>query len=321
MGQSRRTTVVSLVFAVLILARCGIAAPQATPPSIPTAPAMPAAAADALDHWRRATIALGVVVQDGNVSKFVTLGSAVIVALDKSRGCLLTAKHMLVNPETGKSTPFLWMRLPSISGEDEKPIALTLFDAQGHNLWITSADTGDLALIPLPDLRGRRIDAVWVSDFANPATDLFHGASVVVLGYPQIVGEAYLTFPIARGGIIAWIDPKDAAGQPFLVDANLYNGNSGGPVFRVRSGLTREGNMSIGGGLSFLGIVSKGPLQEAPVVSAEGYVYHQNPVTKAQHPEFAIVANVGGIGIIEPASRARKLLESAFAGVPPRDSQ
>jgi hypothetical protein len=271
-----------------------------------------------LDHWKRATIALGVVVQEGNSSKFVTVGSGVIVALDAHRAALLTTKHMVINPDTGRMTPFLWMRFPSVDGENEAPVALTLFDPQSHNVWKTTSDGGDLALIPMPiqAWTRQRIDAVSVSDFANPENDIFQGAAVLVLGYPQIVGESYLVSPIARGGIIAWVDPKNPASEPFLVDANLYNGNSGGPVFRVRNGFDRYGNFNLGGGLVLLGIVSKGPLQNAPVVSADGFVYHQNPITGAQNQEMAIVANVGGIGIIEPVSRARKLIEEVYHSLP-----
>ncbi len=288
------------------------------------APASASASASAvvpqemLSHWRQATVALGVVIKDGNNAKFVTTGSAVIVALDSRHGCLLTAKHMVVNLDTGAVTPNLWVRFASLSGGEENPIPLTLFDQQGRNVWKTSSDGGDLAVIPLPQeaWSRKRVEAVSIADFADPKNDVFQGANVIVLGYPQIIGEAFLSSPIARGGIIAWVNPKDPGGEPFLVDANLYNGNSGGPVFRVRNGLDRFGNVNLGGGLALLGIVSKGPLQNAPVISADGYVYHENAATGGKHKEVAVVANVGGIGIIEPASRARKLIEEAFANPP-----
>jgi hypothetical protein len=53
------------------------------------------------------------------------------VAVTK-RGCLLTAKHLVFDEATGKSTPFLWMRFPLIDGMDEQPIASTLFGSQGR---------------------------------------------------------------------------------------------------------------------------------------------------------------------------------------------
>jgi hypothetical protein len=306
-----RRQVASIAFCLLLLVCAAFVAPTVNPTPKAT---------DLIDHWRRATIALGIVAKIGNVSKFAATGSAVIVALDEQYGCLLTAKHMVFDEPTGKNIPLLWMRLPSTAGKDEEPIALTLLDRQGRNLWKASPEGGDLVVIPLPwaELKGRNEDAVEISDFANPQNDVFEGANVIVLGYPQIAEEKYLSSPISRGGIVAWADPNDPSGTPFLVDANLYNGNSGGPVFLVRNGTDRYGNFSLGGGLAFLGIVSKAPLQPAPVVSAGGTVYRQNPISRVLNPEFAMVANVGGIGIIEPAARARKLIGSAFKNLPAR---
>ncbi len=311
---------ISFLSIVLSLSlNCFAQSPKPADVRPPGSPNPSAPQVERLDPWRRATIALGVVVQDGKDSKFVTTGSGVIVSVDAHYGCLLTAKHMVLDPNTGKATPRLWMRFPSPDGRAEEPIPLDLFDQQGRNLWRTSEDGGDLAVIPLPVQAlvrlGTPVPSVPLSDFADPKDDVFQGAPVLVLGYPQIVGEQYLSSPIARGGIVAWVNPKDPADEPFLVDANLYNGNSGGPVFRVRNGFDKYGNFMIGGGLVLLGIVSKGPLQTAPIVSADGYVYHQNPATGAENPEVAVVANVGGIGIIEPASRARKLIKSVFPGV------
>jgi Trypsin-like peptidase domain len=308
-----------LVALFLVVFSSGIPA-QVIPPVSPPAPVapVPQKPVDFLDHWRRATISLGQVVKDGTVSRFVTQGSGVLVALDAHRGCILTAKHMIVNPNTGMATPHLWMRFPAFDGEQEDPIELSLYNPQGQNIWVTDPDAGDLAIIPLPQQAWARTNlrGVNIKDFADPTIDVFQGATVVVLGYPQIVGEDYLGSPIARSGIIAWVNPASPADKPFLVDANLYNGNSGGPVFRVRNGMDRYGNINLGGGLALLGIVSQGPLQNAPVISADGIVYHQNPITGTQNQEVAIVANVGGIGIIEPASHARKLIEDTFAKIP-----
>jgi hypothetical protein len=56
-----------------------------------TAP-QPQPVPDALDHWRRATVSLGQIVDDGG-TKYTTIASGVIIALDEHHGCILTAKH------------------------------------------------------------------------------------------------------------------------------------------------------------------------------------------------------------------------------------
>jgi trypsin-like peptidase len=169
-------------------------------------------------------------------------------------------------------------------------------------LW-RSLEGSDLAVLPAPDLSiYTDLHAVIVSDFGAGEDDVFQGAPVIVLGYPGVIGEAPLSFPIARSGIIAWTDPLDRLGRPFLVDANVMPGNSGGPVFHLRSGLNRFGGFVVGGGLALIGIVSQGPLQNIQIAM---------PPTlagPAQMLQFQL-NGIGGIGVIEPASKAKRLVQ------------
>ena len=115
------------------------------------------------------------------------------------------------------------------------------------------------------------------------------------------VGEAPLSFPILRSGIVAWTDPTDRLGRPFLVDANLMPGNSGGPVFHIPIGPNRFGQFTANGRLMLIGIVSKGPEQSVNI-------HISTPTGPAQDLQWK-VKGVGGIAIIEPASKAKKLVE------------
>jgi hypothetical protein len=216
------------------------------------------------------------------------------------------------------------MRRTTVHGEDMPPIPLILFDNQGRNVWVALPDN-DLAVIPLPfaQLAGKPISAVEVGDFVSNPDDVFQGAQVMVLGYPQVFNNPdrtnpYSTSPIARAGVIAWTDPSDALGKPFLVDANLYGGNSGGPVFRVKSGFDKFGSFNVGGPrLEFIGIVSRGPITVAPVITENGIVTQPNPQTGVPENEYAAVPYVGGIGVVEPASKALALLKTVFPATPP----
>ena len=276
---------------------------------------------DPLQHWRKATVALGQREGIGAGSKFVVTGSGIIVTPDGKRGCLLTARHMLIDPDSGLKTKALWMRVASDFGESNEPKPLPLFDSRGKNLWVAASDGSDLAVIPLPNHSSfitPNYDAVSMSDFGETEDDIFQGATLLILGYPQVLREPddtnpYSLSPIARQGIVAWVDPSGPLSKPFIADANLYPGNSGGPVFRIKTGFDRYGNFNIGGQpLKFIGIVSRGPVQNAPVISGEGRVTKPNLHSGVQEPEFARVIAVGGIGVIEPVSRARRLLDSYF---------
>lgn len=294
----------SLIVGLFLFAHFLFAQPQPTPPPV-----------DSMMHWRDATIALGKVVTTGNEKKFVVSGTAVVVAADDERACLLTAKHMVQNPETGANEQTLWMRMTSEKGEEEEPVPLTLFNKQGNQVWV-GLPNNDLAVIPVPfdKIKVRPIHAVPLRDFAQSGDDVYQGAQVLVLGYPQFFRrpdetDPYSTSPIARSGIVAWTDPGDPVDRPFLVDSNLYGGNSGGPVFKVRQGFDRSGNFNVGNvGYTFIGIVSKGPRTAVGIQVGNDNVVRRNQITGQNEPYYANVPYVGGIAIIEPAAKARELI-------------
>lgn len=271
-----------------------------------------------LDHWIRATVALGQIVDDGGTRRYVTVGSAVIVATDAHHVCLLTAKHVVFNPQTGYIPSVIYLRLPMRGPDSNTDLGIkVLLTAQGRNIWQSLADGSDLAVLPIPDLSGESdVHAVGLQDFGGD-DDIFQGAPILVLGYPAILGPDYQTTPIARGGIIAWTDPGNRLGSPFLVDANVFNGNSGGPVFRVRSGFDRYGNMRVVGGLAFIGIVVRDAIEQAPVHVGEQKIGQLDPKTGMPVPFEAGVQNIGGIGIVEPVSKARLLVEQFLGASSP----
>ena len=169
-------------------------------------------------------------------------------------------------------------------------------------IWKT-IEGADLAVIPLPPDLPKKYDnlhAVGIQDFGSTEDDVFQGAPVLALGYPGVIGEAPLSFPIARSGIVAWTDPTDRLHKPFLVDANLMPGNSGGPVFHVRNGTNRFGGFAVGGGLALIGVVSKGTGQDYKIPV-------QTPAGLAGVLQFQI-RGLGGIGVNEPALKAKELV-------------
>ncbi|HDR9767059.1 TPA: hypothetical protein QDC27_001922 [Burkholderia cepacia ATCC 25416] len=111
------------------------------------------AAPDYLDHFRRATVSVGQVVNDGGHERFATVGSAVIVAVDKSHGVLITAKHVVFDPKNGYVPSQMYIRIPhgdSASASDFGTRVPLLVN--GRNLWQSLPDGSDIALVPLPDL-------------------------------------------------------------------------------------------------------------------------------------------------------------------------
>jgi V8-like Glu-specific endopeptidase len=227
----------------------------------------------------------------------------------------LTAKHVVHDPSSGAEPDELRVRVPQADVSSGPDIGVSiLLKSQGKPQWKAS---DDIAVIPLPDLSAYKdLQAVGLGDFGASDDDIYQGASVIVLGYPGLLGderEQYFKFgPIARTGIVAWINPVDRLNNSFLVDANLYPGNSGGPVFHVRTGLTRSGGMNIGGGLALIGVVSKGSTQISAVLDQSTGKPVLNPTT-GQPAAVVQVAGIGGLSVIQPVAVARRLADECFA--------
>jgi hypothetical protein len=268
---------------------------------------------DLLEHWRRATVSVGQLITDHEKTRYATVGSAVIVAFDQSHACLLTAKHVVFNPDEHYAPADMQIRIAQdegVASSSDLGVKVALV-VGGKNTWTSLPDGSDLAVVPLPDLSNyKNLHAVSVNDFGG-SEDVFQGASILILGYPVILGEDYLTTPLARGGIISWTDPSGRLDKPFLVDANTFNGNSGGPVFHLQNGVTRGGGMLFnGGGLKLIGIMSQNALERIPIEVGGTPL----TATDAQGRTSAVMAkvlNIGGIGVVQPISKGKRLIELA----------
>ena len=267
---------------------------------------------DLLHHIRRSTVSLGLRVTVDGQQRFATVGSAVLVAWDAHHGCLLTAKHVFYDPTKSFFPTVLYVRLPQSEPRQDDDLGVPLpLIVDGRNLW-HGADDADLAVVGLPDLSTYKdLHGISLSEFGGE-DDVFQGASVVVMGYPELLGPDYQTTPIARNGIVAWTNPNGRLDHTFLVAANVFNGNSGGPVFHLPSGPSRSGGFSVGGVAKLIGIVSKDAAEESPVHIGQTPVTVTNQQTGMTLPMTAKVLNIGGIGIIEPASKAKKLIVDTF---------
>jgi S1-C subfamily serine protease len=197
------------------------------------------------EHYRSSTISIGrvLVPPPGQPSTFQVVGTAIIVAPDPFTAFIVTAKHIFDDPAQSwhpseLRVRFSWQEKKSLTEEQGMVIQLTT--PTGANIW-TGAPDADLAIIPVPaSFMKLPLHGIGYQDFANSKDDLFDGATVFVYGYPEVitslVGNQALVRAITRSGIVAWTDPSGPLNNPFLIDANVLPGNSGGPVFKIPSG-------------------------------------------------------------------------------------
>ena len=217
-----------------------------------TAGAAVPTATDWTSHYRQSTVSLGVPDATGS---FVQQCTGVIVALRPQYGFIVTATHCI--PPTSireLRVRFAW------NSEDDPGVILHLYDNAGRptaQILDAGSDVAAVSLAHLDSVQlpvGVTLQGIGPSDFATPQ-DLYDGSEVFIYGFPGVPGTAARA--ITRHGVVAWTDPKASWTRPFLVDAALLPGNSGGPVFRVQSGLTQSGAFEIGNHVVLMGIVSQ----------------------------------------------------------------
>lgn len=289
---------------------------------------------DWLQGWRDATVAIGIVDTGKAISKqtgkyilkpngdtlrvpyFKVVGTAVLFASPDTSikiPLLVTAKHVFDDPKknwhpSSVRLRFSWFSEKSVN--EYLGIEFRLKDQPGRPLWRAHQDQNvDLAVIPLiisVQEAGRpSVDPVRVEYLAD-TTDAFEGASVLVFGYPGAVGPDYWTKPIVRHGIIGHVDQARFGKTPLLIDAMIFPGNSGGPVFTVPTGMRRDGSFAIGGKSAFLDIVSSVARQLVDVEKTSFSLESaKGDLTNSHFRSF----NYMGLGVIEPGQRVQELLK------------
>jgi hypothetical protein len=303
---------------VLFLLSSPVLSQQAPPPSQNQVPAQNAKR-DWREVWRNATVAFGEIAHDTTMNHnfFHALGTGVIVTTGLHTAYLVTARHVFCDDDTNfhpsqLQLRFAWQERKSIY--DYFGIPITLRDGPaGANLWSSLDDGSDIAAIRMPPTdsalpqedRLKTYDAVSIEDINS---DVYEGESILIFGYPGLVGNEKLVRAIVRQGIVAWTNPSQPEEKVFLVDANLYPGNSGGPVIKVPFGLNKDGsfNYLTGGSFKLLGIVSKAPTEDIKTTVTVPRV--------GQVETHTAVTGIGAIGFIEPASKIRKLIDAMENG-------
>ena len=82
---------------------------------------------------------------------------------------------------------------------------------------------------------------------------------VTFVGYPNGVWDSKNLLPVARRGTTASPIEVDFEGTPcFLIDASVFGGSSGSPVFILNQGsfATNEGGIVIGSRFLFVGVIA-----------------------------------------------------------------
>lgn len=149
---------------------------------------------------------------------------------------IVTNRHVLEERDT------VYLRLnPVQPGFRARHFACPLFSRRGRQLWCPHPDPEiDIAVMPFDFDRLRvreRLNELLINSrqtayrLDEMRRDVSEGDEVFVLGFPLGAVGAFRNAPVVRRGCVAQIQELYAQhSDSFLVDAQVFPGNSGGPV-------------------------------------------------------------------------------------------
>ena len=184
-----------------------------------------------------------------------TIGTGfIVVAADadgRPKTILITARHVLAHMPGDRVK--VGFRAQSPDGRwTYAPVNVRIRDAEGDPLW-TSHPTQDVAVIGLPagvtasGLPARELPG----ERALETLGVKPGDEMMVLGFPIGFASNSAGFPILRSGRVASYPLSPADRYPtYMVDFNVFSGNSGGPVYAAAPKPAARGEIVITGMLT-----------------------------------------------------------------------
>ena len=184
---------------------------------------------------------------------------------------LVTNKHVISGAEKG--------RLTFIQARHGKPLLGTGYRLDIENfekIWHGHPNANiDVAVTPLVSLvdhikrAGANIYFRSIGSELVPSEDALKHVDaieeIVFIGYPIGIWDTKNLLPVVRKGITASPIAIDFRGEPqFLVDASIFPGSSGSPVFLYNPGIyaDKSGGTVVGTRLHFLGVIASVFFQE-----------------------------------------------------------
>lgn len=209
---------------------------------------------------------------------------------------LITNKHVLDDPSKETRLSF------HLKDTEGKPLLGEVFkinvSAFQKGYYSPDSDDVDLALVNVSefvdliksktgkDVNCRNIPIGMISDFTEQ--DLVPNQKILFIGYPSDRYDHKNYLPILRGGIVASIPKVDFEGKPqVLVDAQVFQGSSGSPVFAT-----------LGGTWKFIGVIFQAMIRNQEVQIIE----------TAQQ---SVTQEMLGIGMIIKSTEVSKLINKA----------
>lgn len=251
-----------------------------------------------------AVVAIGVAVPEGK--KWI--GTGFIVGRKEKDDPMLSTYYLVTNKHVVERQQQVYVRFNSIGGEFVKDYIIDLFDNAGKPLFSAhpqkEADVIAIQLYPQTLINDQSIwgsfdlddHALTLEQMQQSGVD--EGSLIYALGFPMNLVDEIKT-PICRLGCISRITDAFILKEKypvFLVDAQTFPGNSGGPI------INRPEYMSI------TGAPGNGKAYLVGILSA--YILYRDTLCSRQTGmDKMITEENSGLTIVHPVDRIKEVVE------------
>lgn len=224
---------------------------------------------------------------------------------------LVTNRHVIEGYERGK---FFFTK-----SDGTNPLIGERYDVELDNFqryWKIHPNL-DIAIMPLVPILNKIIENGGKIYFKTIPLDLIPSKEqtetltaleeITFLGYPNGIYDEKNLLPLFRKGITATPVSLDYNNLPeFLIDASVFPGSSGSPVFILNQGAYATPNgLTIGGRIFFMGILSQAFKREE-----KGDFYVSEIPTKKEN--IVLTPQMLDLGIVIKSSEIKKFLEQTI---------
>ena len=259
------------------------------------------------EQFMNAVVAIGIDQFDAD-GKRIWIGSGFIVERKELQNSNFSTYYIITNKHVIGNLRQIFMRFNSLSGAFVKDYNINLYDNMGHPLFSAHPNQGtDIIAIQFAPQALINDMSIWGAFEINThtltleqmqRTGVEEGSLVYALGFPMnLVYE--IKSPFCRLGCVSRIRDAFLLAQNtpiFLIDAQTFPGNSGGPI------ISRPEPLSI------MGTPSNNSSNLIGILSA--YLPYKDVLISQQTGEVQMVQTENsGLTIVHPVDRIKEVVE------------